>query len=147
MLKSKHHICRENANAVNCHARDPETNILSIGLVSAYLHKYVERSHENETSVNERVEEPFNKEPCRETCSFNSDSVQHGVFQKVALELVSWQFHLHVNILLMLQIINGVEEDWEGCHSDIVHLIDQLLVQGLAGERSKETEVELWHDI
>jgi hypothetical protein len=47
----------------------------------------------------------------------------------------------------VLEVKDAVPKDWQGGHSDVVHLINQLFIQGLSSESSIETEVELWDDI
>lgn len=54
---------------------------------------------------------------------------------------------MHVDVLFVLEIKDAVEEDWEGSHGDVVHLVDELLIEGLSGKGCIESEVELWNHI
>jgi hypothetical protein len=47
----------------------------------------------------------------------------------------------------VLEIKHAVPKDWQGGHSDVVHLINQLFIQWLSSESGIETEVELWDHI
>lgn len=147
MLEHQHDVCRENANSINKHTGTPESNILAVGLVRVLLRKHPEGDEENEASVREGIDEPFDEEPGGEGSALDTQSVKQRIPEEIAFQLSPGQIHLHVNILLVLEVVDCVPQNRERGHSDIVHLVDQLLVQWLAGESGVEAEVELRHHI
>lgn len=147
MLECKDRVCNEDADTVDEHTSNPETDVFAVRLVSILLSHHPESAEEDEASVDEGVSEPLNEEPCGEASSINTNSVKQWVSHEISLQLSLGQSHLHINIFLVLEVEDAVEKNRQGGHGDIVHLIDQLLVEWLSSEGRVETEVELWYDI
>jgi len=147
VLECKDGVCHKNADSINEHAGNPESNVLSIWLVGALLSEDPEAAVEDEGSVDESIGKPLDEEPGGEAGSINTYPVKHWVSHEVALQLSLGKIHLHINILPVLEVKDAVEKNWQGSHGDVVHLIDQLFVKGLSGEGCEESEIELWYHI
>lgn len=147
VLECKYGVCHENANSINEHTCYPEANILAVGLVGSLLGEHPEAAVEDEGGVDQGVGEPLHEQPGREAGSVDAHSVEHWVPHEVALQFSLRQSHLHVDVLLVLEVEHAVEENWQRSHRDVVHLIDQLLVEGLSRHCCIESEVELWYHI
>ena len=63
VLECKDGVSHENADSINEHTCNPESNILAIRLMCAFLCEDPEAAVENEGSVDKGVQEPFDEEP------------------------------------------------------------------------------------
>lgn len=72
--------------------------------------------------------------------------VPHEIVLVSILELV-YKALILWPIFLELIVEDSIPNDWEGSESDVVHLINDFLVEGLSGEGGSETEEKLSDDV
>jgi len=76
MFEGKHRVRNKNANTINEHTANPETNVFTVRLMRTFLRQNPEGAIENKGRMCQGISKPFDEKQCRKACSFNSNSIK-----------------------------------------------------------------------
>jgi hypothetical protein len=61
MLEGNDGVCHKNANTINKHSANPESNIFAIRLMRTFLRQNIEGAIENKGCVRQGISQPFHE--------------------------------------------------------------------------------------